>query len=110
MLEFLRRKGVIILSDTSAVGGFDAVAMYGSLTAGVLDARGRKEISISAQRDLLQRSIGMGFSSLIFLHDGNFYPTISGVIYWSCVSEEVPKKNYPKILDQQYYYQEIDYK
>ena len=82
MLDILRNRGSIILSDTSAIGGFDAVVMYGSLTAGVFDARGAKDMSFSYQKELLQRSIGMGFSSLIILHEGKVFSTLNSVLYW----------------------------
>lgn len=93
LCEVLRKKGAVILSDRSAPGGFDAVVMMGSLTAGVVDARGDKSLSAARQNSLLARSEDMGFLKLMVVHSNTMTPLVEGVIYCFEDAETAPEQD-----------------
>lgn len=93
LCEVLRKKGAVILSDRAAPGGFDAVVMMGSATAGVVDARRDKSLSAERQNSLRARSEDMGFLTLMVVHSNTMTPLVEGVIY--CFEDDVaePEKD-----------------
>lgn len=85
LCDLLRRKGALILSDVNhSGGGFNAIVMFGSITAGVIDARRGRPLSASRQRTMQAKLVDMGLTHLMIVHDGatNCIPSVAGVLYW----------------------------
>lgn len=82
LCDVLRSRGAIILCDQNVPGAFNAVAMYGSTVAGVLDLRGRSARAGELfQQKMKHMAQSMGFTSLMVVHD-SCVPNIPEALYF----------------------------
>lgn len=84
LIDLLRRKGAIILKSKERGGLFDAVALYGSKVAGVIDSRRARPLSQSELKVLVQKSRRMGFTDVAVVHGESQSQTkviMEGVFY-----------------------------